>query len=252
MAAPQLLLIDVGNTRVKWATIDAAGTIRPRGAFAHRAAGIGGAKKLAREYPRHKAVLACVVPKRIVEFKRAFSGRLHVITAKSCAPDLSFDYPKPRELGADRLSVAVAAQADGKIPAIILGCGTALAFTVLDAKGRLCGGAIAPGLTTQLRALLGATAQLPVTTLRAPRKLPARSTQEAIRAGVILNFQGGAREIATRLCESLAGGASPRLLLTGGDADVLRGVFGPAAEVRPLLVFEGLRIIGMRHFGPLS
>ena len=252
MATPQLLLIDVGNTRVKWATIDAAGKIRPRVAFAHRAAGIGVAKKLAREYPQHKAVLACVVPQRIVDFERAFCGRLHVVTAKSCTQDLAFDYPKPRELGADRLAVSVAARAEGKLPAIILGCGTALAFTVLDAKGRLCGGAIAPGLHTQLLALLGATAQLPATTLRAPQKLPARSTQEAIRAGVLLNFQGGAREIATRLCESLAGGATPRLLLTGGDADVLRRVFGPAAEVRPLLVFEGLRIIGMRHFAPLS
>jgi type III pantothenate kinase len=246
-----LLLIDAGNTRLKWAVATLGGPIRPGGELAGKPAAARAAQRLAKKFPGHSVVLSSVVPRLIPSFRRAFRNRLHVITGKSPALNLGFNYPKPEELGADRLAAAVAAQADGKFPVIIISCGTALAFTVLDAKGRLCGGAIAPGLRAQLDALLGATAQLPATTLRAPRRLPAQSTPEAIRAGVFLNFQGGAREIATRLCESL-GGAAPSLLLTGGDADLLRGVFGPAAQLRPLLVFEGLRIIGSRVFARSS
>ncbi len=120
---------------------------------------------------------------------------------------------------------------------------------MLDGNGAVTGGAIAPGLQPQLAALLGATAQLPATPLRAPRRLPARSTAEAIRAGVLLGYQGSAREIVERLHQSLPGRA-PRLLLTGGDAPHLRAVFGARAELRPLLVFEGLRIMGSLVFVP--
>ncbi len=203
---------------------------------------------LARHFPRHRAVLSCVVPKLLPGFKRAFAGRIHIVNGTSPALQLSFRYPKPAELGADRLAAAVAAHAEGIWPVIIVSCGTASAFTVLNAAGQLCGGVIAPGLHTQLAALLGATAQLPATPLRAPRRLPAQSTQEAIRAGVLLSFQGGVREITTRLADNLAGEENPRILLTGGDARYLLPVFGPEAEVRPLLVMEGLRIMGTRVF----
>jgi type III pantothenate kinase len=193
-----------------------------------------------------------VVPKWVPLFRRAFAGRLYIVTGASQKLPLTFAYPRPAELGADRIAAAVAAQADGKWPAIIVSCGTAVAVTVLDAQGRLCGGAIAPGLQAQLDALLGATAQLPATSLRLPKRLPARSTREAIRAGVLLNFRGGVKEIVTRLSEALPIKTKPYILLTGGDADALAGVFGPRAVVRPLLVAEGLRIIGASVFASKS
>jgi type III pantothenate kinase len=157
---------------------------------------------------------------------------------------LRFHYPKPAEIGVDRLAAAVTAHEEGKWAVIVISCGTATAFTVLDAKGRLCGGVIAPGLQTQLAALLGATAQLPETTLRMPRSALARSTQDAIRAGVMLNFQGGVKEIIHRLSEALPGRGRPHILVTGGNASYLD--LDLPFTLRPLLVFEGLRMIGLR------
>jgi type III pantothenate kinase len=123
---------------------------------------------------------------------------------------------------------------------------------VLDAKGRLCGGAIAPGLQAQLDALVGATAQLPSTTLRMPRSALAKSTRDAIRSGVMLNFQGGLKEVAARLLDSLPRGKKPHLILTGGNAKLAAQAFDGSVTVRPLLVFEGLRIIGNRVWNPAS
>jgi type III pantothenate kinase len=248
MAAPQFLLLDAGNTRLKWATASARGKITPRGEMPAGEVTTATVAKLARRFPGHRAVLACVVPKLTPFFRHAFAGRLVVVTGAARSPLLPFAYPRPAELGADRIAAAVAAHADGKWPAIIVSCGTAVAVTVLDARGRLCGGAIAPGLQTQLAALIGAAAQLPATSLHLSPRLPARSTQDAIRTGVLLNFQGGIKEIVTRLAASLPGNAKPRLLLTGGDVHFLKGVLGPRAQVRPLLVAEGLRIIGLRIF----
>lgn len=248
MASLHLLLIDAGNTRVKWATASGHGKIVARGNIPARDMTAALLQKLARKYPTHRAVLASVVPKLTMLFRRAFAGRLYIVTGASPKLPLPFTYPRPVELGADRIAAGAAAHAEGKWPAIIVSCGTAVAVTVIDAQGRLCGGAIAPGLYAQLAALVGATAQLPAVSLRPPKRLPAQSTEEAIRAGVLLNFRGGVKEIVTRLAESLPGKARPHILLTGGDVDALKGVFGSRAVVRPLLVAEGLRIIGARVF----
>jgi type III pantothenate kinase len=172
-------------------------------------------------------------------------------------PEFGFAYPQPSELGADRIAAAIAVQAWDFHPAVIVTCGTATAFTVVDAKGRLCGGAIAPGLRAQLDALVRATAQLPHPTLRMPRNALAKSTRDAIRAGVMLSFQGGVREITNRLLASLPSGAKsranpalrkvkPRIVITGGNAQLAAQAFDDAVTVRPLLIFEGLLIIASR------
>lgn len=241
-----LLLVDLGNTRVKWATARAGAAIcvaDERATSKISAAWIG---SLARTYAREHLVLASVVPKWNAAFTRAFRGRLTVVSGGLRALKPLFAYPKPAELGADRIAAAAAARAEGLFPAIIVACGTATAFTVLDAKGRLCGGAIAPGLRAQLDALVGATAQLPSTTLTPPRRALAKSTGDAIRAGVMLGYVGGVKEIISRLGESLQPAAKPHLILTGGNARHLVDELEMPYKLRPLLVLEGLRIIGQR------
>ena len=244
----KLLLIDAGNTRTKWAIAEPHEKIRVGGELPTKNVTPARLEKLAARFPAHRVMLACVVPAALREFQRAFGPRLHVLTGTTHGVPLSPAYPNPKELGADRVAAALAANADRAWPAIIVSCGTAMAVTVLDARGRLCGGVIAPGLQSQLDALLGATALLPATSLRPPRRLPATSTKDAIRAGVLLSYQGAAREIVGRLQGSPPAKSGPRILLTGGDAGHLVAVFGRSAQVRPLLVFEGLRIMGERLF----
>jgi len=243
---PEFLLIDIGNTRLKWATSGSRGPVRVAGDIATNKATPAWIASLTRKFPTHQIILASVVPKLVPAFRRAFSGRLVEVNATLPELGLLFHYPKPSEIGADRLAAAVAAHAQGCYPAIIVACGTATAFTVLDTKGRLCGGAIAPGLQTQMAALLGATAQLPATTLRPPRTALAKSTQEAVRAGVMLNFQGGVKEIIHQLSKALPGRKKPRIILTGGNAHYFSGLLDFPHTLRPLLVQEGLHMIGLR------
>jgi len=175
MSLSLFLLIDIGNSRLKWATAGFHGPVRVGGEIATKEATSAWIRALARKFPGHRLVLASVVPKLAPALRRAFSGRLVEVSATLPELGFCFHYPKPAEIGADRLTAAVAAHEAGSWPVIVVQCGTATAFTVLDAKGRLCGGVIAPGLQTQLAALLDATAQLPATTLRHPATLwPAR------------------------------------------------------------------------------
>jgi len=250
----EFLLIDAGNTLLKWATAGKKWPGRIVGDIDTPKASPTWIKGLARKFPTQPTILACVVPKLVPAFRRAFGTRLVEVTA--ALPELAhtdafhFCYPKPKEIGADRLAAAVAVHAWGHYPAIIVACGTATAFTVLDEKGRFCGGAIAPGLQTQLTALLGASARLPKTRLEQPRRVLGKSTQEAIRAGVMLNFQGGAKEIIQQLTRALPGRKKKHIILTGGNAHHLAKNLDMPFMLRPLLVFEGLLIIGFRAFGP--
>jgi type III pantothenate kinase len=246
---PEFLLIDMGNTWLKWATAGKKWPIRIAGDIPTSKVTGAWIRTLAKKYRGHYAVMACVVPKFLPAFRRAFGQKL--LEVNSTMPhgfhaDFSFHYPKPSELGSDRIAAAVAAHGRGMHPAVVIACGTATAFTVVDAKGRLCGGAIAPGLQAQLKALLGATAQLPATDLRMQKTALAKSTQDAIRAGVMLNYRGGVKEILAELLKTLATRPKPNILLTGGDAHFLVNKLGHRAKLRPLLVFEGLRMIGFR------
>jgi type III pantothenate kinase len=241
-----LLLVDLGNTRVKWAAPRPGAALRLAGDFPTAKLSAAWVRALAARHPQHHLVLASVVPKWNAAFARAFRGRVTLVSGR--LPELKslFAYPKPAELGADRIAAAFAARAEGLFPSIIAACGTATAFTVLDAKGRLCGGAIAPGPQAQLDALTGATAQLPSPTLHPPRDALAKSTRDAIRAGVLLSFQGGVKEIVTRLTDALPRGTRPHLILTGGNAKLAAAALSGPVLLRPLLVLEGLRIMGQR------
>jgi type III pantothenate kinase len=246
MSAP-LLLIDAGNALLKWATAGQAGVVTPEGTVPTDETTPEGVGRMAEKFPEHRAVLSSVVPKVVPYFQSAFQGRLHQVTSDSSALGLLFDYPNPAELGADRLSAAVAVREDGVGPTIIVQCGTATAFSVLDGDGRFCGGVIAPGPQVQLAALVGATAQLPTTSLGITAEVPGKSTRQAIDLGIMLGYRGGVNEILRQLCKE----SKPPLtsiILTGGNAQFLTNSLELPFTLRPLLVFEGLRIIGLRAF----
>ena len=242
----KLLLIDHGNTRIKWATVRGRGPLRVAGSRPSTGLTDAWIRALASRYARHTAVLATVVPKSYHAWSEAFAGRMLFASGGQHNLHKLFAYPRPEEVGADRVAAAFAVRELGLYPAIIVACGTATAYTVVNAKGKLCGGAIAPGLQAQLDALLGATAQLPAVKLRRTRRALAKSTQEAIRAGIIMSFEGGVKETVARLSQALPRGKKPRIILTGGNAELAVKALGGRAVLRPLLVLEGLRIIGER------
>jgi len=233
------LLVDVGNTRLKWAAVTPRGVIRVQGSVETADATPRWLAAWAKKQAGRRVVVASVVPRVSDALRRRFKDAVFISGTLKGLP-LAFHYPRPAELGADRLAAAVGAK--GRTAAIIVSCGTATAFSVVDKQGRFSGGTIALGPHALLRALVGATAQLPKITLSPTSRALARSTQEAIRAGIMLGWQGSVREIITCLRQDL--GTPARVIITGGSAPLLKGMRGLGrVELRPLLVFEGLRII---------
>jgi len=227
------LLIDAGNTRIKWALAArgaALGDWLAQGAHMHAdAAGFPAALNaaLAAAQPGAAAVIGRVlvanvagqsvrdmlaswlaapqlqVPPQAIEWFASVPERAGVRNA----------YRNPAQLGCDRFAAAIGAHAlcPGKA-IVVANCGTATTIDAITADGTFLGGMILPGLGLMATSLAKNTAQLPQIK---PGKLPegfADNTDDAILTGC-LAAQAGAIERAFELHQAveciISGGAAP-------------------------------------------
>ncbi len=190
---------------------------------------------------------ACVVP----QVRHALEGMSSVYCGCSAvevtpgSSGLRIDYPRPGELGPDRLANAVAAISRGRLPAIVADFGTATTFDVIDSSGSYLGGAIAPGVGTAAAELFRKAERLNPVDLVFPEDSLGRSTEEAVRSGVLLGAAGAADRLVELLSGHLEG--SPALLATGGWAAGLAPHCRCGFEVAPDLTLEGIEMIGARN-----
>lgn len=243
------LLVDIGNTRVKWALLRGAHPARVH-AVAHE---------------RDAAAMRAVIRRapggvdRIVavnvagtKFERAlaaaatarFGVRPEFVRSERAACGVRNGYRDPWRLGADRWVGVVAAHdlVRGK-PALVANIGTALALDGVSASGRHLGGAIVPGPAFMVESLLAGTHGI---RRRArgdaadSRRLFAANTAGAIHAGARFAAAALIERAVEEAARSL--GARPVLLLTGGGAAALGRLVRVSARTVPDLVLRGLAV----------
>jgi type III pantothenate kinase len=154
-------------------------------------------------------------------------------------------YPRPAEMGQDRLANAAAARALGAVPGVVIDLGTAVTFDIVTARGGYEGGIIAPGLDVMRSYLHDRTAQLPLlddTALAAPASVVGKSTADAMRIGMTLGFAGMIQALLDATLAELAarGESPPAVIATGGCADFLAARLSPTPRVEPHLTLLGL------------
>jgi len=231
-----LLLIDAGNTRVKWAIAAAGaapGTWRASGSVLHadlealpaQWAGLTPARAVVANVagPAMRARLEPLLPAAVTWF-----------AAQAELQGMHNRYRNPSQLGVDRFAAAFAARTLEPGRAVIAAtCGTATTIDAISAAGDFLGGMIVPGLGLMAAALARNTAQLPQIE---PRDLPggfADNTDDAILSG-ILAAQAGAIE---RAC---ADHHAELCLLSGGAARYI----APALRV-PFRLVDNIVLVGL-------
>ncbi|MFC5478069.1 type III pantothenate kinase [Massilia suwonensis] len=212
-----LLLIDAGNTRVKWALAApgaAAGEWSELGAALHADLDAAGAAWQDRGVTR--ALVSNVAGAELRARLSALLGTIDTewFASSAARAGLVNGYREPQRLGCDRFAAAIGARALApNQPLVVATCGTATTVDAITAEGRFIGGMILPGLALMAGALAKNTAQLPQATPgAAPPPLFADNTNDAIVSGC-LSAQAGAIERAVAshgdaLC-ILSGGAAP-------------------------------------------
>lgn len=230
-----ILLLDIGNSRVKWAVHDGA-RLRAPEAREHR--GAPGALLESLELPLTEAVWVSNVtgPEHegpIADAIDAQCGtRAQFARTRRDWSGLRVAYDQPERLGVDRWLAMAAVWIETEKPFCVVNAGTALTFDEVRRAGRHAGGLIAPGLTTALNAVRGAT------------RFPLRAETGAFTAGLGTDTEGCVRQGALYACAGMVERAARDVLgakvLTGGDAETLLPHLGKGWTVRPHLVLEGL------------
>lgn len=241
------LLVDIGNTRVKWAVLRDRAPVAPQ-ALVHD----GDEEAIAalvRRAPRDVDTVVAVSvagPRFERMLTRAVQARFgirpQIIESARRTAGVRNGYSQVWRLGADRWVGVIGAfhLARGR-DALVASVGTALTVDLVTGGGRHCGGAIIPGPATMVDSLLSGTHGIRrrAAGLRAStRRLFAADTASALAAGArfaAAAFIDRAMYEATR-----ALGSPPLLLLSGGGATELRPLLRSQSRVVPDLVLRGL------------
>ncbi len=162
----------------------------------------------------------------------------------SCPLELA--YPEPHTLGADRWVAAVAAHEPNEVATIVVDCGTAVTVDAVSGAGAFLGGVIAPGAATIAHGLAERAPGLPRPGLDATFGLPAVTSGDAVAAGVQLGFAGLVEGLVARVATAV-GFVAPRVVVTGGHAELFARHSRLDHERVPDLVHRGLRCLLSKH-----
>lgn len=251
-----MLLVDIGNTRVKWARLadgrmgkqHAAATFGWRVEdYVRRVIGRGWSKQSARGGDRIvvSSVAGAGVNRMLAgAARRAGAPAPEFVASKRSAGGVTTAYLEPWRLGVDRFVGAIGAHhlAAGR-SACVVNIGTAMTIDLIDGAGRHCGGAILPGPALMVDSLLRQTNGI---RRRAHGGAPgvqslfARTTRTAIGQG---SLYAAAAVIDRAIDEAQkALGRRPLLLLTGGGSATVRPLVLSACVSVPDLVLHGLAV----------
>jgi len=244
-----ILLLDLGNTRLKFALLDGDTFVR-RGAFAWDADIAHELATLWAEWPQPTRVVGASVVDGAretavaVAAEKAFSHSPAWVRTPAEACGVINAYAEPHRLGVDRFLAMVDARAAGRAPCVLASVGTALTLDALDADGRHLGGWIAPGPLLMQQSVLGATVQVRPGHAGAVRDL-ADNTADGLASGC---WQACAA-LVDRFVDRSAGllGGAPTVTLGGGDAAVLAPLLQREVMLVPDTVLRGLAVWATAH-----
>lgn len=152
---------------------------------------------------------------------------------------------QPDVTGIDRVLNVAAAYEQLSKACVVVDAGTALTISFCNDKGEFLGGAIAPGVQMQLRALNERTAKLPLITPAKPEGNFGDDTESAIRHGIFHGARGMVKELLENFATHL--GTWPELIATGGDAELLFADWELTHAVSPDLTLYGVALAYTNH-----
>lgn len=236
------LLLDMGNSRIKWAVWDGGWQSEGHAVLGEEPE----AGWLAGLPVRESIWLASVAkPERteaVANALREASGReVNIVTTPAKACGVRCAYAEPQRLGVDRWLAVVAAFRKSKGPAVVFDAGSALTVDAVTPAGEHLGGLIMPGVDMMRRALYRETGRIPdegEAAFVADTGLLAKDTRAAVNGGALQAATAFVRHVAAELGREL--GPDTEFWLTGGDAGRLRVFLPEYFRQDARLVMEGL------------
>ena len=233
------LLIDIGNTRIKWQQrddehIELTDSILVEEFMDVDFSTIKSIKKIIISNVNHSIVLD-----KLKEILSKF--KCPIIEANPISNEyLINDYEDHKTLGIDRWLTALGAWKLYQRPLLVINAGTAITIDLVEldkeSKAHFQGGMILPGIAISLAVLNNSTNL--IDTEIGKSQYPSLNTKDAVTTGIMTSIQGAVNLVCRKLPSSLP------ILLTGGDANL---IYEQAEEdwksrikLEDNLIFEGL------------
>jgi type III pantothenate kinase len=256
--AGRLLAVDVGNTNTVLGLYEGDRLLRHWRLTSRRdatsdeiALSVDGLlRSLPEGMPPGDVIVASVVPSLRFPMRQAFRQlfeREAIFVEPGIKTGMPILYESPQEVGADRIVNAVAAYARLGGPCIVVDFGTATTFDVVTAKGEYAGGVIVPGISISAEALFEKAARLWRVEIRRPERVVGKTTSASIQSGLYFGYLSLVDGVIDRIVRETGG--KPRVIATGGLAELFAGASERIEEVDPLLTLTGLRLIYDRNRG---
>ena len=241
------LLIDAGNTRIKWAVADNAqdlivvsGVVLD-GDWSGLDVFVGKIES---------ALLSCVaaavtMDAIAIQVKQQFSVQLRVVNVSSRALGMVNGYADLDLLGVDRWVAALGARSlvnSGAL--IVVDAGTAVTIDLVSADNRFEGGVILPGLIAMHDALLGRTAGIE-SYLEAVVSVIGKNTRECVNSGIQYGLVGAIERVVAEILSTLESDDT-RLLIMGGDANLIVVNSDLKFELQSNMIFYGLMLLSKK------
>lgn len=241
-----MLLVDAGNTRVKWLLWDREAPLA-RGGLVHRGlerSRLGGLL-WGDLQPPERVVIANVAGPELGDalaawIAGAWSLEPRFVATAAAGFGITNAYAVPRRLGVDRWVALVGAHAllPG-VPCCVVDCGTAVTVDALTGSGEHLGGVILPGARLMRQALYADTSQIPPE--QGQTTLFGRDTQDCVWGGATYAVAAAVDRLTRQMTATLDEAAVS--LLTGGDAEALLPYLESQYRLEPDLIFQGLLVM---------
>ena len=234
------LIVDVGNTYVKFAVFNNADLIYKLSfklkEFKKQY------KILKKNFPKLKKGIVSSVGHLSMEQLELIKHDLNVIELTS---ELKFpfvnDYQTPNTLGVDRIALVCASVNQyANRNTLIIDAGTCITYDFVTNDNHYRGGAISPGLRLRYVALNNLTANLPLLETKLPVNVVGDSTESSIHSGVVY---GTIKEIDGVIDQYQEDNSDLTVILTGGDSKFLSNQLKNTIFAKSNFLLEGLNFI---------
>lgn len=241
----QILLVDVGNSNLKWAWLS-GGAFQPGGELVH--AGKLESESLAQltsDQSPNRIVTSCVASAEIKTVLKAwaqqqYDRQVEFVTSPRQGCGLTNAYESPEQLGSDRWAAMVAAHRHFNTDVCIVDAGSAVTIDLLQSNGEHNGGYILPGLAKMKECLLTGTAISiePESVNMVVEVNPGHSTESCISNGCL-------RAVCSLVESSVdqfkqQSGKDVTCIITGGDSRCVAKGLSMPYSIEPDLVLIGL------------
>ncbi|MGL5085036.1 MAG: type III pantothenate kinase [Clostridium sp.] len=168
-----------------------------------------------------------------------------IVVGPGVKTGINIKYDNPKEVGADRIVNAVAANDRYYRDMIIIDFGTATTFCAITKEGNYLGGCIVPGVKISSDALFERAAKLPRVELELPKNIICKNTISSMQAGILYGYIGQVEYIVGKIKKEMMelGSEEPLVIATGGLAKLIAKETKVIDKVKSSLTLEGLRII---------